>query len=71
LKLVAIGLISGTIVACAIAPLVSGLLFNVSATDSRVFAAVILLLVALAFLASYLPARRAMTVAPIVALGCD
>jgi putative ABC transport system permease protein len=71
LKLVTIGLISGTIVACAIAPLVSGLLFNVSATDSRVFTAVIFLLVALAFLASYLPARRAMTVAPIVTLGCD
>ena len=71
LKLVAIGVISGTIVAWAIAPLFSGLLFNVSATDPRVFSTVIFLLAALAFLASYLPARRAMALAPMDALRCD
>lgn len=71
LKLVAIGLISGTIVACAVAPLFSGFLFNVSARDPHIFTAVILLLAALALLASYLPARRALALAPMDALRCD
>jgi putative ABC transport system permease protein len=71
LKLVAVGLISGTIIAWSLAPLVSGLLFRVSATDPRIFASVFLLLGAVAFLASYLPARRAMAIAPIGALQCD
>jgi putative ABC transport system permease protein len=64
-------LISGTIIAWSLAPLVSGLLFRVSATDPRIFASVFLLLGAVAFLASYLPARRAMAIAPIGALQCD
>jgi putative ABC transport system permease protein len=46
----------------------SSLLYNVSAVDPLTFAGVALLLVAVAFLACYFPARRAMKTDPIVAL---
>ena len=47
---------------------VSSLLFGVTATDPLTFTAVSLLLTTVAVAASYVPARRAMAVDPIVAL---
>lgn len=51
--------------------LISGMLFGVSPTDFATFAVVSFLLAAVALLASYIPARRAMNVDPMVALRCE
>jgi hypothetical protein len=47
----------------------ASLLFNVRADDPATFLAISLLLVAVAFLACYLPARRAAKLDPVVALS--
>lgn len=44
------------------------LLFNVRPTDPAVYAAVSVVLIAVALLASYLPARRAARIDPLIAL---
>jgi ABC-type antimicrobial peptide transport system permease subunit len=60
----AVGLVGGLMVS----HLLAGLLYVVRPTDPPTFAGVALILVAVALLASYVPARRAMRVDPIVAL---
>ena len=59
---VAIGVVIGLIGALGLTRLMSSLLFGVSPTDPLTFAGVALLLVTVALLACYLPARRAMKV---------
>lgn len=66
--LTVIGIGLGLPVAFALANLLSGLLFGVKAADPVAFIALPLVLAAVATLASYLPARRAVRVDPITAL---
>jgi putative ABC transport system permease protein len=65
------GLIVGGLASAALSRLVAGLLFGVSATDPKVFGAVSLILAAVAFIACYLPARRATKIDPLVALRIE
>ena len=75
LLLVAIGVAIGVPLALAGARFassrISGLLFGISATDPLTIASAVLLLVAVAALASYIPARRASRVDPMVALRAE
>jgi putative ABC transport system permease protein len=68
LALTAIGIAIGIPCAVAAGRLVTHLLFNVTPYDPITLVLVPLVLVAVATLASYIPARRAMKVDPIVAL---
>jgi len=63
-----IGIVIGLGAAFALTRLLSSLLFEVSPTDPRTFSIVAALLGAVAFLACYLPARRATKVDPLEAL---
>jgi len=67
-KLALLGVCIGVAAAFALARLMTSLLFGVTAHDPLTFAAVAALLILVALLACYIPARRAMEVDPIVAL---
>jgi putative ABC transport system permease protein len=66
--LIVAGLGVGLVAAVGLTRLISGLLFGVTPLDFPTFAGVSLLLFAVACLASYLPARRATRIDPMVAL---
>ena len=68
LRLVLTGAAAGLIGAVIIGQLMASLLYGVRPTDPMTFAVVVLLLIGVAVLACYLPARRAMNVDPMVAL---
>jgi predicted permease len=66
-----IGAVVGILVALPVARLASGLLYGVSATDPLTYAGITLLLMGVALLACYLPARRATRIDPLLALRVD
>jgi putative ABC transport system permease protein len=67
-KMAVAGVAIGIGAALGLTPLMTSLLFGVTARDPQTFAGVAVLLMFVALLASYFPARRAMRVDPMVAL---
>ncbi|HWC16245.1 MAG TPA: ABC transporter permease [Terriglobales bacterium] len=67
-SLTAFGVSIGVIAALALTRILHGLLYEVSASDPWTFVAVALALAAIAVIACYIPARRALRVQPLVAL---
>ncbi len=68
LVLAGIGVVVGMLLAAIAAPTISSLLYGVRALDPVVFLTVPLFLLAMALLASYIPAHRATRVDPMIAL---
>jgi putative ABC transport system permease protein len=71
LRLTATGIVIGVATSLALTRLMSTLLFGVKATDPPTYAAVSAVLTGIALLATYLPARRASRIDPMVALRSD
>ena len=68
MRTILIGLVIGLAASFALTRMIGSLLFGVTAADPVTFAAVVLLLIATALAACYIPARRAAKVDPMVAL---
>jgi len=68
---VAAGAAAGLLVAMFLARFMGGLLYGVGAADPVTFALVGALLMLVALLATYVPARRAVRVDPLVALRAE
>ena len=68
LKMAVAGVVLGLLAALGLTRLLTGMVYGVSTSDPTTFAAIALLLIAVALLACYLPARRATKVDPLVAL---
>jgi predicted permease len=68
LRFVAAGLAIGLAASFVLTRVMASLLFGISATDPATFVAISLVLIAVALLASYIPAVRAMKIDPMLAL---
>jgi putative ABC transport system permease protein len=71
MSIVAISVVAGIVGAFAATRLLNSLLFGVGASDPGTFIGIVLLVAVVAFVAAWVPARRAMRVDPIVALRAE
>ena len=71
LRFVANGALMGVLGALALTRLLSGILYEVEATDPLTFTLAVATLLGVAFVASYLPARRATRIDPVRALRLE
>ena len=71
MSLAGVGLGIGVLAALAATRLMTRMLFGVSATDPFTFVSIVVLLGAIAFVASWVPARRAVATDPTTALRSD
>ncbi|HKQ85133.1 MAG TPA: FtsX-like permease family protein, partial [Candidatus Acidoferrales bacterium] len=71
LILALVGSAAGLVSAFMLARLMTKLLYGVAPTDPVTFAGVAALLIAVALLACYVPARRAMRIDPVSAMRCE
>jgi putative ABC transport system permease protein len=70
-RLAGAGILFGVLGAFGVTRVVASLLYNVTATDPVSFASTAACLIAVALLASYVPARRATSVDPMIALRSE
>jgi putative ABC transport system permease protein len=68
LKLVLVGIVIGLIAAFLLTRVMSTLLFGITPTDPMTFTLISAILILVALIASYIPARRATKVDPVIAL---
>jgi putative ABC transport system permease protein len=68
MKLALVGVAMGLLAAWALTQVIESLLFEVSATDPLTFVAITALLTFVALVACWIPARRAASVDPMIAL---
>jgi ABC-type antimicrobial peptide transport system permease subunit len=71
MALAGLGIVLGVLAALAFSRILAGLLFGISGTDALTFVGVTAAVAGVSLLASYLPARRATGVNPMVALRND
>jgi ABC-type antimicrobial peptide transport system permease subunit len=70
-KLAGLGLLLGLVCGLAATRVLSGLLYELSATDPVAFGAAAILMVLIALLAIWIPARKALRVNPVEALNAE